>query len=247
MAMLPASSAARRRWVLMLLMRALVWLESVTMPTWAPVKLIAFSPKDWIAMAIKAMEICSPVERSMSISRAGGSSLISLASSMSSSVVSPRALTTTMTWLPAFFARIALRAALMIRSLSATLLPPNFCTTKGTGGISSPGSVRPSNGHDMLALGGIQGIETPPPRHLRLNLFGDSARCRYTLPMPSPFLRENGHDSTLLLLVVRFRRADGDGLSAGAAFVRACQAKAKSGQRRCKRRGAISAQLGRAA
>ena len=32
----------------------------------------------WMAMAMRAMEICSPVERSMSISRAGGCSLISL-------------------------------------------------------------------------------------------------------------------------------------------------------------------------
>ena len=50
---------------------------------------------------------------------------------MSSSVVSPRALTTTMTWLPAFLARMARRAAAMIRSAVATLLPPNFCTTRG--------------------------------------------------------------------------------------------------------------------
>jgi hypothetical protein len=50
---------------------------------------------------------------------------------MSSSVVSPRALTTTITWFPAWRARIALRAAAMIRSAVATLLPPNFCTTRG--------------------------------------------------------------------------------------------------------------------
>ena len=53
-------------------MRALVWVLSVTMPIWAPVKLMAFSPSAWIAMAIRAMEICSPVASSMSISRAGG-------------------------------------------------------------------------------------------------------------------------------------------------------------------------------
>ena len=61
-----------------LLMRALVCVLSVTMPTWAPVKLMAGSPSAWMAMAIRAMEICSPVARSMSISRAGGCSLISL-------------------------------------------------------------------------------------------------------------------------------------------------------------------------
>ena len=42
------------------------------MPTWAPVKLMAGSPSSCMAIAISAMEICSPVDRSMSISRAGG-------------------------------------------------------------------------------------------------------------------------------------------------------------------------------
>ena len=45
---------------------------------------------------------------------------------ISSSVVSPRALTTTMTWLPACLARMARRAAAMMRSALATLVPPNF-------------------------------------------------------------------------------------------------------------------------
>ena len=85
------------RSVEMFLMRALVWELSVTMPTWAPVKLMAGSPRVWIAIAMSAMEICSPVARSMSISRAGGFSVICWASSISSSVVSPRALTTTRT------------------------------------------------------------------------------------------------------------------------------------------------------
>ena len=38
------------------------------------------TPCAWIAIAIRATLICSPVERSMSISRAGGRSVISLAS-----------------------------------------------------------------------------------------------------------------------------------------------------------------------
>ena len=38
------------------------------------------------------------------------------------------ALTTMTTWLPSRCARIALRAAARIFSLSATLVPPNFCT-----------------------------------------------------------------------------------------------------------------------
>ena len=64
-------------------------------------KLIAGTPSAWIAIAISATLTCSPVERSMSISRAGGCSLISLASAISSSVVWPRAETTTRTCLPA--------------------------------------------------------------------------------------------------------------------------------------------------
>ena len=35
-------------------MRALVWKLSVTMPIWAPVKLIAGTPRSWIAIAIRA-------------------------------------------------------------------------------------------------------------------------------------------------------------------------------------------------
>ena len=42
------------------------------------------------------------------------------------SVFLPMALTTITTWLPSFWARIALRAAARIFSLSATLVPPNF-------------------------------------------------------------------------------------------------------------------------
>ena len=42
-----------------------------------------------MAIAIRATLTCSPVESSMSISRAGGRSVISLASAISSSVVCP--------------------------------------------------------------------------------------------------------------------------------------------------------------
>ena len=81
-------------------MRALVCVLSVTMPIWAPVMLIALWPSEWMAMAIRATLTCSPVESSMSISRAGGWSVICRARSMSRSVLSPMALTTTTTWLP---------------------------------------------------------------------------------------------------------------------------------------------------
>ena len=67
-------------------MRALVWVLSVRMPIWPPVRLTAFAPSEWIAIAISATLTCSPVERSMSISRAGASSVICLARSTRISV-----------------------------------------------------------------------------------------------------------------------------------------------------------------
>ena len=51
------------------------------MPAWLPVNDTASKPRSWIAIATSAHEMRSPVDRSMSISRAGGCSLISLASS----------------------------------------------------------------------------------------------------------------------------------------------------------------------
>ena len=56
--------------------RALVCVLSVRMPIWAPVRLIALWPSEWIAMAIRATLTCSPVDSSMSISRAAGRSVI---------------------------------------------------------------------------------------------------------------------------------------------------------------------------
>ena len=81
--MLPSSSASRIRSVEIERMRALVWMLSVMMPIWAPVRLIALWPSEWMAIAISATLTCSPVDSSMSISRAGGSSVICLASSIS--------------------------------------------------------------------------------------------------------------------------------------------------------------------
>ncbi len=62
-----------------------------------PVRLRALRPSEWMAIAIKATLTCSPVESSMSISRAGGWSVICRARSISKSVLSPIALTTTTT------------------------------------------------------------------------------------------------------------------------------------------------------
>ena len=88
-------------------MRALVWMLSVTMPIWAPVRLIALWPSEWMAIAINATLTCSPVASSMSISRAGGSWVICRAISTSRSVCRPIALTTTTTWWPCCRAAMA--------------------------------------------------------------------------------------------------------------------------------------------
>ncbi len=82
------------------MIRALVWEESVTIPAWEPVSEIASWPMSWIAIAQSAQEIRSPVESSMSISRATGRSEISCAWATSSSVVLPRAESTATTRLP---------------------------------------------------------------------------------------------------------------------------------------------------
>ena len=113
MTILPSSSSFFIRSVEIDWMRALVCVLSVRMPICAPVRLTASAPSEWIAIAISATLTCSPVERSMSISRAGGSSVICLARSTSSSVCWPIALTTITTWLPSCCARIARRAAAM--------------------------------------------------------------------------------------------------------------------------------------
>ncbi len=111
------------------MIRALVWEESVTMPAWEPVSEIASWPMSWIAIAHSAQEIRSPVESSMSISRATGRSEISCACSTSSSVVLPRAESTATTRWPASRAATIRPAARRICSAPATEVPPNFITT----------------------------------------------------------------------------------------------------------------------
>src|ERR1700761_1075608 len=81
-----------------------------------------------MAMAQSAHEMRSPVDSSMSISRRSGSGETSWAIAISSSVVFPRAESTATTRRPdSRWATIRLAAAL-IRSASATLVPPNFIT-----------------------------------------------------------------------------------------------------------------------
>ena len=82
-------------------MRARVWELSVRMPICAPARLTASTPRECAAIAISATVTCSPVERSMSISRALGWDVISLASLTRASVCLPMALTTITTWSPA--------------------------------------------------------------------------------------------------------------------------------------------------
>jgi hypothetical protein len=91
----PASSAARMRSGFTPTMRALAWRSSVKMPLCEPVNEMAFTPRSWSAMATSAMDTRSPVVTSMSSSRRDGCGETWWASAISSSVVSPMALTTT--------------------------------------------------------------------------------------------------------------------------------------------------------
>ena len=109
-------------------MRALVWLVSVTIPACEPVRLIARWPRSLIAIAHRAHEMRSPVESSMSISRGSGAVDTSSAIEISSSVVFPRAESTATTRWPCSRADTIRRAARLIRSASATEVPPNFIT-----------------------------------------------------------------------------------------------------------------------
>ena len=82
------------------LIRASEWTEVDWMPTCQAFRDTQGRPMASSAMAHSATEICSPVDRSMSISRLEAWGLISSALAMRSSVVSPWADRTTMTSLP---------------------------------------------------------------------------------------------------------------------------------------------------
>ena len=90
--------------------------ESVTIPACDPVSEIALWPRSWIAIAHSAQEIRSPVESSMSISRAAGVSDTSWAMPTRSSVVLPRAESTATTRLPSSRAATIRRAARLMSS-----------------------------------------------------------------------------------------------------------------------------------
>ena len=103
--------------------------ESVTIPACDPVSEIALWPRSWIAIAHRAQEIRSPVDSSMSISRAAGLADTSWAMPTRSSVVLPRAESTATTRLPSSRAATIRCAARLMSSAPATEVPPNFITT----------------------------------------------------------------------------------------------------------------------
>ncbi len=93
----------------------------------------ASTPRFAIAIASSDIEIRSPAVSRMSISRDGGIGVISLARSMSSSVVSPIADTTTTTSCPARLDSAMRLATRLMLAASATDEPPYFCTIRATG------------------------------------------------------------------------------------------------------------------
>jgi hypothetical protein len=107
---------------------ALVCDSSVTIPAWEPVREMARWPRSWIAIAHSAQEMRSPVESSMSISRGSGLAETSSAMPISSSVVLPRAESTATTLWPSSRFCTMRAAARLMRSASATEVPPNFMT-----------------------------------------------------------------------------------------------------------------------
>ncbi len=111
---------------------ALPWAPSVITPAWLPVNDRASWPRLPMAIASSAIEMRSPAVSSMSSSRPAGSGDTCSARSISSSVVSPIADTTTTTSLPAFLASTIRWATRLMPSASATEEPPYFCTTMPT-------------------------------------------------------------------------------------------------------------------
>ena len=82
------------------------------------------------AMASSAIATCSPVASSTSISRAGGRTLMDLASLISRSVSPDMADTTTTTWWPCARARCTRSATAPMRSGLPMDVPPYFCTIR---------------------------------------------------------------------------------------------------------------------
>ncbi len=103
---------------------------SVTMPACEPVNDTAGWPWSRIAMHSSDIEIRSPAVSSMSISRAAGTCETPCASCSRSSVVLPIADTTTTTSSPWRRVRTMCSATALMRSASATDVPPYFWTSR---------------------------------------------------------------------------------------------------------------------
>jgi hypothetical protein len=114
----------------------------VTIPACAPVRETACLPKPEMAIAVRAIVVCSPVDSSTSISRSVGLGETSRASLMSPSVTPLIADTTTTTLCPASCVSMTRRATFTMRSGLPTEVPPYFCTIsamgKGVGSIRQP-------------------------------------------------------------------------------------------------------------
>ncbi len=125
---LPSEICCSIRCVSIRKIRARVCAASVTMPTCAPVREIAGCPNSCNAILNRAMEICSPVESNISISRREGFDEISLANFTNPSVVFPIAETTTTTELPPCTVLRTRPATALMRSTDPTEDPPYFWT-----------------------------------------------------------------------------------------------------------------------
>src|SRR4029077_11461501 len=140
------------------MIRALPWLESVITPACEPVNDRASAPSAEMAMATNALEIRSPEVSNMSSSRAGGDGDTCCARSISSSVVSPIAETTTTTSLPSLRVATIRSATRLMRSAVPTDEPPYFWTTRPTAAPASthvraalPGHFRTSDYRPRVA------------------------------------------------------------------------------------------------
>ena len=132
MATAPSSRAFSIRPGVTSMILALPCVPSVITPAWLPVNDRASWPRLPIAIASSAIEIRSPAVSSMSSSRPAGSGETCWARSISSSVVSPIAETTTTTSWPARLASTIRWATRLMPSAFATDEPPYFCTTMPT-------------------------------------------------------------------------------------------------------------------
>ena len=87
--------------------------------------------------ASKAIDTCSPLASSMSISRWVGAEVMALARPVNSSVVWPMAETTTTTSCPSSRQRPIRSATALMRSTLPTEVPPNFWTRRAMGRASA--------------------------------------------------------------------------------------------------------------